>query len=681
MTEVESKYPASVGATEGGVEDSAGLPAETFVARYGLSDSSLVVVLEELAAIMDTVHATVAEPELAKYRSWAEGQVLLLSEPYRLVVAGVQNSGKSTLVNVLLNEWLLPSRARNVDAVLTELAYAPVSAAEVVYSDGTMRSTSDEDILELIDQKFESDRGAEQARVDYCRLLRPNPNLRSLSIVNTPGLNDRPSVSARSEDFFDRADAIVWVFDAAKLEERTITDAVLKLCRQHGHKIIAVLNQIDLVRKAGGVVAEQAVVARFSELFKGCYETVIPLDSKSAAVGLRLHPAHARHSMSELQAMVSDSGYLDLVQHFEDTYFGHELERRKRDDASARFQATGAAILMTLDALMQAIEAQREALQPAMDAVERAVFRARARRAQIDVALEACARRHARTLTEVYLNAAEIAAEDEIAVKMLFQKREKAAARLQERIDEEVERRLPREQFAAAVGRDAEAILLANWLEFAEAMHSIDLEQGATGSPTVQAGGVRVDGVAGKVGAAVVKTAIGAAVKAGGERLVRGGIKRVIQLAVRKVLEQILKLFGKRLTVTLVATIAKFVNPALWLWAVFDLNSARAEVRLAFRKARADLVQEVGQQERVIADGIAKPLIAQNAAIFDSIAAGLNQRAPDGEIAALTARLEALETARRRVRAVLGATDDVEPPDSATVDRAVTALLDGGQDD
>ncbi|HXE56810.1 MAG TPA: dynamin family protein [Gemmatimonadales bacterium] len=146
---------------------------------------------------------------LAEAREQLEGLFLL-------VVAGEFNSGKSSFINALLGERVLPEGVTPTTDRINLLHYGP-EVAESTRGSGILERTH------------------------------PTELLREITIVDTPGTN---AVLRRHEeltrDFVPRADLVLFITSA----DRPFTESereFLALIREWGKKILFVVNKIDLL--------------------------------------------------------------------------------------------------------------------------------------------------------------------------------------------------------------------------------------------------------------------------------------------------------------------------------------------------------------------------------------------------------------------------------------------------
>lgn len=150
---------------------------------------------------------------------------------FLVVVIGEFNAGKSSFVNALLGDDLLPT------------GITPTTEA-----------------IELIRYGEETDRKPRMRDDGIREWVHPNTGAPGVAIVDTPGTGSvflKHETTAKS--FLHRSDLVMFVISA----KRAMTEAerlYLELAKNYGKKIILVINQIDLLEPN-----EQADVRRFVE--------------------------------------------------------------------------------------------------------------------------------------------------------------------------------------------------------------------------------------------------------------------------------------------------------------------------------------------------------------------------------------------------------------------------------
>jgi small GTP-binding protein len=170
--------------------------------------------LQRLATALERFGSDVAADDLRRFQEAREQ----LNGLFLLVIAGEFNSGKSSFINALLGERVLPEGVTPTTDRINVLRHGP----EV----------------------------SEQLREAYL-LERTHPAevLRELNIVDTPGTN---AIIRRHEeltrDFVPRSDLVLFVTSA----DRPFTEserAFLEQIRQWGKKIVFIVNKIDILTR------------------------------------------------------------------------------------------------------------------------------------------------------------------------------------------------------------------------------------------------------------------------------------------------------------------------------------------------------------------------------------------------------------------------------------------------
>ena len=174
---------------------------------------------------------------------------------FLLVVVGEFNAGKSTFINALLGEKLLPTGVTPTTEVIEVVRYGRVRSAKPVSEDGTVREWR-----------------------------HPNTGGEGIAIVDTPGSGSVFQKHERTaKSFLHRADLVIFIISAKRAFAET-ERLYLELAKSYGKKIILVINQADLLDERERAEVEAFVRHQASELL-GLAPPVFLISAREALNG------------------------------------------------------------------------------------------------------------------------------------------------------------------------------------------------------------------------------------------------------------------------------------------------------------------------------------------------------------------------------------------------------------
>lgn len=168
------------------------------------------------------------------------------SSDFSVVVVGEFNRGKSTLVNGLLGEPLLPIDVVPTTATIHKIVYSAVPRLQVHFRDGRVEEEA-VSVGQLRRFVAGSDLDAEQ--VDFVEVGLAIPALEGFCVVDTPGVNDLNSHRCDvTYSFVPRADAVVFLLDARSPVRRSEIDFLQSCITRSGvERVIFVANFADAI--------------------------------------------------------------------------------------------------------------------------------------------------------------------------------------------------------------------------------------------------------------------------------------------------------------------------------------------------------------------------------------------------------------------------------------------------
>src|SRR5215207_6547624 len=197
---------------------------------------------------------------------------------FHLVVVGEFNHGKSTFVNALLGETVLPVGVTPTTAAIHQLKYADKPEATVVFQSGKRDPIAFEDT-----RKFAVGGGSSPEDVDFLEVGYPAPLLKErILLVDTPGVNDLSLQRADiTYSYIPRADAVLFLLDAGQIlkesERQFLNDKLLKASRD---KIVFVITKWDILNEDEKKEALQYARTQLANLVKD--PVVFPISAEKA---------------------------------------------------------------------------------------------------------------------------------------------------------------------------------------------------------------------------------------------------------------------------------------------------------------------------------------------------------------------------------------------------------------
>ncbi|PSB48584.1 dynamin [filamentous cyanobacterium Phorm 6] len=177
---------------------------------------------------------------------------------FRLLVLGDMKRGKSTFLNALIGENLLPSDVNPCTALLTILRYGSEKKVTVYFNDGKSPKQLDFKSFKqnyTIDpaeaKRLEEEKKPAFPDIDCAVVEYPLPLLeKGIEIVDSPGLNDTESRNELSLGYINNCHAILFVLRATQpctMGERRYLENYIK---NRGLSIFFLINAWDQVRES-----------------------------------------------------------------------------------------------------------------------------------------------------------------------------------------------------------------------------------------------------------------------------------------------------------------------------------------------------------------------------------------------------------------------------------------------
>jgi small GTP-binding protein len=296
----------------------------------------VTVALQELSEIADELGAKSVKERLDR-----DLVKKMEEDRFHLVVVGEFNHGKSSFVNALLGEHVLPVGVTPTTAAIHHLKYSEIPEATVVYASGKREALPFSET-----QRFAVGGGATVEEVDYLEVGYPAPLLQErIVLVDTPGVNDLSLQRADiTYSYIPRADAVLFLLDAGQIlkesERQFLNDKLLKASR---NKIVFVITKWDILDEAE---KKEALGYARTQLANLVSEPVVfPISAESA-----------------LDGNVGESGMPELLAHLT-TFLAEERGRILLDNALGEGLNVATLLGKGIDARRRSISMKTEELE------------------------------------------------------------------------------------------------------------------------------------------------------------------------------------------------------------------------------------------------------------------------------------------------------------------------------
>lgn len=251
--------------------------------------------------VRSTIRPLLVHPKLRHHREILEEGFSRAEEPLAVFVVGEGKFGKSTLVNALVGSgsevaktdflpltWHITRYVPEVCGERYEIHYEPthVEAARLlsfvrrvladrvrICSAGVIHCGTAAELDSVMEAEDAARRSAKSSSAVW-QVVRsvaiPAGVSRQLEIVDSPGISQVRDGSAASdsiEDFYHRADVVLWMVAADKTNSAETREGLTSMAR-YGKPIIGVVNRSDLIPAAQRERVRDDVSRRYGELFK-----------------------------------------------------------------------------------------------------------------------------------------------------------------------------------------------------------------------------------------------------------------------------------------------------------------------------------------------------------------------------------------------------------------------------
>lgn len=215
---------------------------------------------------------------------------------FTIVILGEFKRGKSTFVNALLGENILPTDVIPTTATINSLMWSEEKKTYVVKTDGKVEVG--ESSLQFLN-KYVASEDFDVDKIKYLKVGYPAEILKNnIVIVDTPGVSDINEHRVQvTYDFIPRADAVIFLLDATSPLKRTekefIDEHLIKLGID---RVLFIANKFDNIDEEDEEEVIEDIEKRLRNSFKKNDQqnafkelSLVPMSSKMALEGVRIN--------------------------------------------------------------------------------------------------------------------------------------------------------------------------------------------------------------------------------------------------------------------------------------------------------------------------------------------------------------------------------------------------------
>jgi GTPase Era involved in 16S rRNA processing len=241
--------------------------------------------LQDLYLTRDIIESSTIEPQaknefLNKLADIEKEFSQVRKESYTVAVLGGWNNGKSTFINALLGNSLLPMKNKSYTSAVTRIRYADKRKLTFIYSNGESAEKSIKDISSLELDKYvttdaESDQTIREVIIDY-----PFESCNSgIELIDTPGVNSinetHDQIALNAINDADLFIILLKANHAGSQGDIEYLKSIIEQKKEREFSVLFVLNKSDGMTEEEIVDAKESLKVAISMIKKENKEPVI----------------------------------------------------------------------------------------------------------------------------------------------------------------------------------------------------------------------------------------------------------------------------------------------------------------------------------------------------------------------------------------------------------------------
>ena len=247
---------------------------------------TFVSLIREIQGVLNALDMTDVENTVKQL------ETLVLSDSFKVLVIGEFKRGKSTFINAMLGDEILPAYARPCTAIINEVKWGEDKRVLLHYAkteDGQQLPPQEVAVEQLEEYVVIQDDVSELHgnRYDRVELFWPlNLCKNGVEIIDSPGLNEHDIRQKVTMDYLCRVDAILFILSCEALASKSELDVIDNILKPTGHEdIFFICNRFNMIRAKEQEDVKKYGISRLASRTKRGAERVFFISALDALEG------------------------------------------------------------------------------------------------------------------------------------------------------------------------------------------------------------------------------------------------------------------------------------------------------------------------------------------------------------------------------------------------------------
>lgn len=203
------------------------------------------ILRDTYSRILSTPNSYIPTPDMSVKTAGS----IIQQEQYDVVVCGEVKKGKSSFINALMGDEVLPTNTQVATSQVFRIINSDIEEYSLVFTDGQRQRISRKDLSRYgsqVDADLYGEPIFRGRQLDYIEVKHPIPSLpKSVALIDTPGIGALYAAHEQiTRNYLSKAAAVIFIIDPKNpivIKEREFIESALKVTKQ----IMFVMTKMD----------------------------------------------------------------------------------------------------------------------------------------------------------------------------------------------------------------------------------------------------------------------------------------------------------------------------------------------------------------------------------------------------------------------------------------------------